>query len=181
MRFTCFLRTACIDEDALVIQGQSGSEDRQLTARHSRRVSGTGLIFKTWQSLCQFLISCSSDPYIVSNSSFKAILKASRAAIRAAFRARPPFSHSYNLYKRSNSTFGGFEGSYWKFEYCEKKPSSGVSEPRGWALIFLWPGWGLLVRDFHRNYDPRAKSTLRVIPGNLKERTSGLTAGSLYG
>ena len=177
MRFTCFLRTACIDEDALVLQGQSGSEDRQLTARHSRRVSGTGLILKTWQSLCQFLISCSSDPYILSNSSFRAVLK----ALRAECHFQSWLSHSYKSHKRSNSTFGGFEGSYWKFEYREKKPSSGVSEPRGWALIFLWPGWGLLVRDFHGNYDPRAKSTLRVNPGNLKERTSGLTAGSLYG
>ena len=29
-RFTCFLTTACRDEDAFVLQGQSGSEDRNL-------------------------------------------------------------------------------------------------------------------------------------------------------
>ena len=143
MRFTCFLRIACIDEDALVLQGQSGSEDRQLTARHSRRVSGTGLILKTWQSLCQFLISCSSDPYRLSNSSFRAALKALRAARR--FHSSSSQSLAYKSHKRSNSTFGEFEGSYWKSEYFEKKLSSGVSEPKGWVLIFLWPGWGLLV------------------------------------
>jgi len=51
-----------------------------LTARHSRRVSGTGSILRTRQSLCQLLMSFSSDPYRSSNSSLMATLNWDRAA-----------------------------------------------------------------------------------------------------
>ena len=176
------LTTACIDEDAFVLQGQSGSEDRQLTSRNFRIVSGTGLSLKIWQSHCHFLRLCSFVPCGMSNSSFKAILK----SLRAAFHSQQPFSNLYNLHKWSNSNVGEFEGWNLNFGYFEKKPSSGVLARRGGTLLFLWPGLDLLVRGCSckkfrsKNKTVRLSKHLRVNRVNLKERTSGLITGSPY-
>ena len=122
---------------------KTGSENQKLTLRHFPRVSGTGLILNTWQSLCQLAMSFSSDPYRSSNSSFMAELKDSRAS---CLFGSPPFQR-YVSHKRLNSTEGEIEGWYWNLGYCKKKPSSGVVTPRGRTMIFFWLVSSLLVRS----------------------------------
>jgi len=77
----------------------------QPTAWHFLRVSGTGSILRTWQSLRQLLTFFSSDPYKSPNSFLMATLNLWRT------------SFSYSLQRRLNSATGGLEGSYRNLGY----------------------------------------------------------------
>jgi len=62
------------DDKLCQVEKSKGPNKWQPTARHSLSLFGTGSILRTWQSLCQFLISFSSDPYKSPNSSLMATL-----------------------------------------------------------------------------------------------------------
>jgi hypothetical protein len=143
-------------------------EELQRTARHPWRVSGTGRIFRTEQSLCQLRISFSSDPYKLSNSVFMATLNRLRATVLSG----ASLSHLYSSHKRLNSATGEFEGWDWNWGYWEKKLSSGVLIPRARTMVFSLLDYNISFSSWATRYMiiPKAMRTAGAVTRSKPNR-----------